>query len=398
MGTGTGYYQANFNTQDSAPLGNSYRNYLQGIANSGGVTGQEASALLQKVGDDGRLDQRFTGDQRVAVPYYQDPNTQYGYGVSGLTDLNRQYYDSYSQRGGNVLGARTGDGGSTGGTGGTAASRPSYDPQAVAIYDQGINQANSAIGRLGTQEQVGNENINNSFNDNLNKLLGVKSVAQRDYDTNKTQSTQDNMKAKSSIDYSVGRQANGLQRLLGSRGSGNSSAARVAAPYAAALQGTQQRSQVQDAFGRNMQSLDTNWQDFSRGWDTSREDLDRQKFQNQNSLKSDVATKRASLLSTLANLNSQRSAAIGGDASASVAAAQPFLNQVNDAYGQIDQLGRQYQGQINVQSPNYAAPELQQYNYDRPNGPQLGNASAMTDTVLPYLSVLMRNRKQQNAL
>lgn len=283
--------------------------------------------------------------------------------------------------------------GSTGGSGGAAA--PKVDPNTIALYDQGIGQTQSAIDRLLNQQNIGQENINNDYNSGLTGLNTTKARTTADYTENKTNTTKDNVKAKSNIDYATGRQANSLQRLLGQRGAGSSSASRVAAPYAAALQGTQQRTQVNDAFAQNIGALDKSFNLFNEDWQKSREDLDRQKFRQEQGLQSDIASKRSTLLQTLANLQAQRATAAGGNP---VAAAQPYLDQINGLAGQIDNLGRQYQGTVVAKTPSYKAPDLSKYNYDKAQAPQFGQGSALTDTISPYLSVLLgKDKKQQLA-
>ena len=274
----------------------------------------------------------------------------------------------------------------------SGSTAPRVDSNVIAQYDQGINQANAALGRLPGQESIGSENITNAYNSTLNTLLDARTTAERDYNTTKTQSTQDNIKARSNIDYSTGQKANSLQRLLGSRGAGSSSAARVAAPWAAANEGSRQRGQVADAFGRNMQSLDTNWSDYGKGWDRSRGELDQKLYQQRNDLQAQIGEKRSGLLSQLATLQAQRAAAAGGNP---VAAAQPYLDQVNALGGQIDQLGRQFASPIAISSPTYKTPDLSAYNYEPGGAIGIGqNTSALTDTVNPYLSVLLRGRRE----
>lgn len=133
------------------------------------------------------------------------------------------------------------------GAGGGGAT-PQIDHASIALFDQAMGQANKGLGRLDNQLAIATSNVNNDYTTNLNRLLGAKARTERDYTQNKDDTTKDNMMARSDIDFQTGQRANSLQRLLGARGAGNSSAARTAAPYAAALEGTQQLNQVGDAF------------------------------------------------------------------------------------------------------------------------------------------------------
>lgn len=268
-----------------------------------------------------------------------------------------------------------------------------YNPQALSAYDQALAQAEAQMGRLGIQEQNALATLLGQYNQGLSTLNTQKARTEADYTQNKDTTTQDNIKANSNIDFQTGRQANSLQQLLGSRGAGSSSAARIAAPYAAALQGTQQRNQVKDAFTQNLNALDTSYNRYNEDWNNSRTNLEGQLQDNQNQVRSGVLEKRSGLLQTLAQLRAQRELAATGSQSASVAAAQPYLDQVTALGGQIDQLG--VPRNISVQNPTYAAPDLAKYNYDAASTPTLNqNTSAMTDTVSPYLSLLLKGKKQ----
>lgn len=105
-----------------------YRQWLQGIVNGsvspvGGMNKQEASALLQVVGDDGGVDARFVGDsygftgddrgQVFSTTAGKGENT--GYGPQSLIGVNNTYANLYNQE----YPAPAGGGG--GGDGGAAA-------------------------------------------------------------------------------------------------------------------------------------------------------------------------------------------------------------------------------------------------------------------------------------
>lgn len=280
---------------------------------------------------------------------------------------------------------------------GASTTRSSgYDPASVAAIDAGINQANNGLGLLDRQQDIGLGDITSSYNNALNRLLSGFGQAERNYNTTKQQTTQDNINTRNDIQAGVGRNTNALQRLLGQRGSGNSSAAQIVAPYGAALQGTQQLRGVADAFGRNMQSLDANWQDYNTQFGQSREDLDQQRYQNENSLRGKVADSRQSLLNTLAQLTAQRSAANGGSSAAALAAAQPFINQANQIAGQAVDYSRQYANPIAEKAVTYSSPDLAQYQYDNP-GISVDNTSAYTDTIAPALANLLGlNKRREN--
>lgn len=360
---------------------------------------KQAGSVLNPTGGVANYDV-FTnlGNQRSSTTNSQLPDSAYN-GATGYWDGQAwEYRDGGWSPVGGAQNANTSNplGGGGSGSGGTSSS---VDPQALAMYDQGIGQTNSALERLLAQQNVGQQNIEGDYNTGLKGLNTTRARTETDYNENKINTTKENIAANSNIDFNTGRQANSLQRLLGSRGAGSSSAARVAAPYAAALQGSQQRDQVKDAFTQNMTGLDKSWNLFDEDWRNSLDDLGRQKKQNESALESDILSRRSSLLQTLAELQSQRQLAAGGNAAASVAAAQPYLNQINGLQDQIVGLGARYQGKVNAKAPVYAAPDLAKYDYDSAGAARFNNTSALTDTVNPYLSVLLgADKKKQPTL
>lgn len=265
---------------------------------------------------------------------------------------------------------------------------------AIGAYDQGIGNVNSAIGRLGGQLDIGNRNIDTGYNSALNTLNQTKANNQQSYDTGTQQNKQGYVTNKATIGSQVGSNTNSLLRLLGSRGAGGSSAALYGAPQAVAHQGAIQNAGAGQNYAQNAQNLDTNWNQYLQGYGNSMTDLGNQRTNQQHALQGQIDSTRATLLQNLANLTSQRTQAAGGSGAASVAAAQPFLNQANDYLGQADQLGLNvptYQ----VAPTTYTAPSLSSYTAD-PGQVQTNNPNSLTDSITPYLSLLLGRNRQAN--
>lgn len=278
----------------------------------------------------------------------------------------------------------------TGGGGGGAA-RAASNQAAIAQFDQGINNVNSALGRLTGQADIGNRNIDTGYNEGLNQLNQSKALQQQAYDQNVTTNRQDYVGNKNSINVNTGNSLNSLMRLLGSKGAGGSSAAGVASE-AAARQGTLQRQGAGDAFGKNAQALDTNWNNYLNEFKGSVDGLGRQRDNQKNALQANIENTRANLLQQLAQLSGQRASAAGGNA---VASAQPFLDQANTSLARVDTLGLQapvYQ----VDPARYTAPELAQYTANPNAAPTVnGQAAGQSDYATPFLSLLLGNRREQ---
>lgn len=262
-----------------------------------------------------------------------------------------------------------------------------------AYYDAQMAGVNDQIARLDRQAPIGYSNIDNSYNQSYNKLLGNKAVAERDYNLNRDRSMQDNLSARSDIDSRVRSRATGLQRLFGSTGGGNSSWSKDLAPLAAAREGTQMRQGVDQAYGRNMQNMDMSWEDFNRNFNQSQADLETQKMQKRNEFDSGIQQTRASLLEQLATLGAQRAQDNGMSYQQAMATRQPYESQLRGIYNQIDQLGNQYSNPvIKANDVRYAAPELSQYTRNNFSNVTPTSNQAVNEQVAPYWTLLGNNK------
>jgi hypothetical protein len=180
-----------------------------------------------------------------------------------------------------------------------------------------------------------------------------------------------------------------LQRLLGSRGAGGSSAYNQVAPEAVGREATLQRTGASNTFGQNNQALDTNWNNFLTGYNNEVAGAGAQRDQQRQGLQSNVETNRASLLQTLAQLSAQRAQAAGGNG---VGAAQPFLDQANAV---LDHISNYNVAPINYQTQAYAAPDLANYTVNPNAAPTAQGQPASTDYFSPYLAALLGKKQQQ---
>lgn len=277
-----------------------------------------------------------------------------------------------------VLGRSTGGGGS--GTSG-------YSSSDLALLDNQINSANSALARLLGQRDIGYYNIDQSVNDARNRLDSQKAVAERDYNTGKLQETQDYTNSRSGVRADAGRQFSALQRLLGSMGSGRSSAAQILAPFAVGREAATRFGQVQDTFGRNQAQRDTVWGDTMRGYDENVAGLEQDRLAKRRELESGILQQEMGLRDTLGQLTATRTANAGGDVMGAIAPQQSRIQAILD---QIDQLGRvePIQARSNVA---YSTPNVSQYNYSQFDAPTIDqNAPGAGDYVSPLTAILKR--------
>lgn len=345
----------------------------------GNVWVQGANGVNNAGAWDSNTDGYWTGKGYNAVT---DPSVgQYG---TNEDPAQQAIYDriSASGGGGSVLGAST-----------TASSTAQDQLDEQTYWADQLANADKQLARLPGQEQTGRQNIDNSYQSALARLMGDKAITERDFNTKKQQTIDDNVTAKSNIDTSVSKRFSAIQKLLGARGAGGSSAAEVLAPYMVGKTGAQQRNQVQTAFARNSQGLDTAFGDYNREYDESVGDLGVQKESQFKTLTSGVRQSEADLLEAKANAELQRAQAGGQNYTQARGVRTPYLNRIQQLVGEIDSLGAN--PTFTPKTAAFKAPELASYSYDRYAGPQVnGQQDSVTQNLGAYTSLLNPKKKQ----
>lgn len=245
-----------------------------------------------------------------------------------------------------------------------------YDPQAALQYDLGINQANDALGRLDRQAQAGLGNLESQYNQGYNSLLGQRAIADRNYDTGRTQQLQDYQAAREGVAANTRNLLMNTRRLLGASGAGGGSADRYAAPQLAQQEGNNQNAVVRKTNTRNLAALDTAYDDDKRNIENSMADLARQRQQGEQSYRSQIEQQRADLLNTIATLSGQRALNNGGSLAQAMAATSPYTSRISSVLNTIDALSAS-PATLRAQAVQLAAPNLDQYNFSRFDAPAL---------------------------
>ncbi len=275
-------------------------------------------------------------------------------------DTGDNYYDPYSDT--------SGYGGGTSGTTG-----PGYDvadaADEQAYWDDQIGQADSMLARLTNQRNIGYGNIDSSYNAGKQSLTNSRASAENQYKTTTSRAVRDNVQAKDTIGTQVGKQLTGLQRLLGARGAGQGSAAKILAPYSVGQQGNQRLSQVQQAYGDNMDDLQTNWGNTENQFTESFGQLDNDRNQKRRDLEARLAEKEAGLLETKGSAAQARSQAGGANYRTARAARQPYQSRIQQLLGDIDNLSANTSFQ--PKQVQYRDPTLRGYDYQQFGGNRL---------------------------
>lgn len=280
----------------------------------------------------------------------------------------------------------------SGSSGGAASAGPTIDQALLGQYDQSIGNTQAAVDRTGAQLQSGNSEIDASFQNAINQLLLNKNREQVTYDDNKKATANDYVGAKNTIGTNAGQSLSGILRLLGSKGAGGSSAARIAAPGAVTRQATLQRTDVGNTFGSNNKALDTNWNNFLVDNDNQVASAGSQRDQQKGALARQIDSSKATLLQSLAALLGQRAQAAGGNP---VAAAAPTLAQANQA---LDSSSHYTVSPIDFKTGAFVAPTLGQYTVNPNAAPTYGGDAQSNDYTSPYLQALLGKKEQQTAV
>lgn len=294
-------------------------------------------------------------------------------------------------------GSSSGSGTYTGGSGSSSASSSAASQQAaqqaaqIAAYNQSIANEQAGINRLSPSFEVSKANAQAAYNQAINQLNQQKALDQQSYNKNVGQTKTDYVGAKNTIGTQAGNSLNSLLRLLGAHGAGGGSAALYNAPEAVTRQATIQRTGASDTYGKNMQNLDTNWNNYLNAYNQNLKAEDIKRQNSVNSAWANIDQQRAAALQNLAKLIGARASAQGGDASG---ASQPYLDQANAFLNEAVQKGRA----VPVPKANplvYNAPDLAAYTVNPNATPTVQGQSPASDYFSPYLSALL-GKKQDN--
>lgn len=381
----------------AAYIGNDdFRGYLAARASGpGGMDANAQRALQIGVGNDGGYNPNQLNS------FYDSPTGNRAAERDALTAWTANEYNNWlagrTQQNTGVLGSNTSlaTNRATGGATGGGAVQPAYDPNDLVLIDDQIGTAQGAIARLTGQRGIGNENIDNSYNEAENARQSQFGLAQRDYNTRTSDNQRDYTNTRAGIRQEAGNQYSSLQRLLGAAGAGRSSAATVLAPFAVGRQAATRFGETQDQFGRNSRNLDNSWGDTTRSFNEQGQQLLSQKEQKRRELEQGLQQNEVSLQDQIAQLRLSRERLTGGNLQNALGAIQPQRSRIQELLGSIDNLGRQYSGAVKQTGPvEYKAPELAQYNYSRFAAPEAQQTGA-ADYVSPLTTLLQRKDEEK---
>lgn len=250
----------------------------------------------------------------------------------GLNEASRNKSSSNGGGSGNTTstGGNQGSSAPSGGSSSAGYSAPARDLAAEGFYQAGIDQTQSLINTLGPREQAAVQALIDSFVQQQQRAQVAYGDNESDYNKSTDRLIRENAQKKETIDRSVRTNTNALQRLLGSRGAGSSSASQLVVPYAVASEGTAQRADASQQYSDNKDTLDTNWDRYKREWQQSQADAEADKTNKQRDIQAQFAQTGIDARQKMQELQANLAAARGGDATA--------INKAKSLSGEINAL------------------------------------------------------------
>lgn len=279
-------------------------------------------------------------------------------------------------------------------TSGTSRSSggSTFDPTSVWEAQDALNQANNYLGMLDPQRQQFLNNLSQTYSNYRTNLQNQYGRNKGQYDNSVNTANQNRVSANNQIDSKVRQRANSLQRLLGAAGAGDSEAASIYAPYAAARTGTQLRNQVNQQYGSTVQDLNYNWGQYQTDYDNSLKQMADEETNQRNSKLAEFLQRQYDLENQKRQAEAAVAYAQGGNAAQAKALREAALPRMYQLLQEITALGNQ-QVTPTAKDISYTAKPVEQFTVQDPGDIQ-GVDPAMADTTSPFYQWLLKQRDE----
>ncbi len=245
-------------TSKSLP-GVTYRQWLQDRAFNGtsAEVRNQATALLQVVGDDGRIDARFIGNpfnaQTGGTGYNQESGQYYKYGPQGMNRINDQMIGAFQSDNAIYGGDKPGGGANSssaptrsaggyysGGYNAAAAAAAAKEAQEKRFYERLLNA-------LPGQKKLDSNRIDEKYDTSINDLSSQRKSGMGNLDREQSKLDRQRSKSYGQIQDDTQKILQGANTTLGMYGAGNSSATQMAA-FGAADAANKQSGDITDQY------------------------------------------------------------------------------------------------------------------------------------------------------
>lgn len=337
-------------------MGETYRSYLQRWASNPNATKNErnqAQALLNVVGDDGTLDERFTSQQAYNAPgVFQSGLRSRGnwtrggdinYDVDYTGRINSGWYKAYVDE--QVAARKAGPskpGPSLDPTRGqSGGSSMTYDPKAVAWLDQQLARFPGLYRNIENNRQNRLKRNAEDYETYRQDAEDQYGLAKRNFEFEKSQRLKTRDKRLAGNDTSYKNQMDQWQRYLGMMGVGRSSTAQVTVPEALSREATQAKDQIEDENALNATKSQLSWDETERRRSRTLADLINNKNRADDETNAQFDGLMAGQKEKEAQLQRERGQAQGRTLGSILNSTQPLINEADRLNAQASTYGSQ---------------------------------------------------------
>lgn len=265
------------------------------------------------------------------------------------------------------------------------------DPVAAAYYADRVNSLKTLLGSLPTTQAQGEANIRGNATKSLGDLNTAESqtasaIAQSRKTANTNKATSLN-----GIDQNVANTVESFKRLLGASHAGDSAFANDFVPIATARQGSSQRQQVFDSFGRDMGGIDTAEKGATTAYEQNKRDINDKMNSDLLSFLTGTQNQQDDINNQIKEAEFYRTSAEGGTPEQLKSSIAPYTTNPRAAIDAMNALFAQFGNPSYAVNPvNVSLPDVSSYTQD-PLVASLSGANPDTQTaLLPYYPQLKK--------
>ena len=381
-GAGTQYA----NALSSGNTSGSYRNYLQSLADSGGLTGQEAGALLQVVGDTGGINSDFStnpytytgagsGANTATSGHISATGSDYGYGPEGITRLNDIYFNSYNAPK------------STGSTLGTNTQNNIGSTQDAAFLTDQASQLSSLLGRTDLAQEQALKNNEDQYKTAYDASNADNTLAQQGFEKQTGSNKVNRQQAQTTNNVNANQGFKGLSQIIGRSAGTGSSAYQQLLPSVIGKDLSSKQRGVAQTFGQNQANIDQSKTQYDLGFQGVLRDLMKQKSDTEADIRTKIEGQRQGIRAQQGDNASKLAIAQGGGYAQAKIAQQPYLDAINSSKDTVEGFFDKYRTPYQYNQQVATTPDLAAYTTDRA---QLNARGQGEDSSNPYSQMLRK--------
>lgn len=271
----------------------------------------------------------------------------------------------------------------------STSSTPSYSSSDLAALDQQKALYERLLSSVGSTEKSGLQKLLDSYTSSVNNANTDRSRALETFGTQRADTQLAQQKALNAVGDNSRMLRNSLMRQLGLASSGGS--AFDVAGNAVAREASKNRADVQDTYGANWRDIATAERYAESDYQKLLNEIAADRASKTEDFKAGILGNRQSILQSLAQIEADRAALLGGSQTAS---AQPYVDQYLALQNQIDALPGQYRTAVDSRGLDVNVPSLRDYTVDRATLNQQGAAQQQYS---PY-SQFLNKKEEDNTL